>query len=282
MSPADTSDLADWIGREEHLAELLSPVQGQLGCATFDLDPEAILADGTVPPLWHWFHFLPRPPRSQVGPDGHARRGGFLPPVTAPRRMFAGGRLRFAAPLRYGRPAERAGRILTVQEKQGRTGPLVFVTVGYTITQDGAVCIEEEQDIVYREAGPAMPRPAYDPANAPTAPWVETMLPDPVLLFRYSALTFNGHRIHYDHPYVTGTEGYPGLIVHGPMLAGLLAMLAWRRSGRPLAGFSFRGLSPVFDLDPFWLSGTPEGDRVALQVTGPDGTKCFAAEALLA
>lgn len=281
MSASDTADFTAWVGREEHLSEVLAPVQGLLGCATFDLDPAEIVGDGTVPPLWHWFHFLPRPPRAQIGPDGHAKRGGFLPPVPAPRRMFAGGRLRFPHPLRYGAPAERDGRILNVDRKQGRTGPLVFVTVGYTVRQDGRVCIEEEQDIVYREAGPAMPRPVYDAGKAPTAPWVEAVTPDPVLLFRYSALTFNGHRIHYDQPYVTGVEGYPGLIVHGPMLAGMLAMLAWRRSGRRLTGFSFRGLSPVFDLDPFWIAGTPDGDRVGLQVVGPDGTHCFSAEAEL-
>ncbi len=173
--------------------------------------------------------------------------------------------------------------IRAVSQKPGRSGTLAFVTVGYTIRQDGHVCIEEEQDIVYREPGAPIPAPATPPElpPPPAGAWSRTVRPDPVLLFRFSALTFNGHRIHYDRPYATEVEGYPGLVVHGPLTAVLLMELVRRNAGRRVRAFSFRGLAPLFDLAPFRVTGLASGDKVALEALGPDGKPAMSATAEL-
>jgi 3-methylfumaryl-CoA hydratase len=281
---SEEEQFADWIGRTETSEDFIAPAPAVAAAATLD-DVQAGFADGTaLPPLWHWFYFLPKAPHSHIGSDGHPQRGGFLPPVPLPRRMFAGARVRFFTPLVVGRPALREGLIRTVTQKSGRSGTLAFVTVGYVVRQDGRLCVEEEQDIVYREPGTPVPPPVPLP-SLPTPPegaWVETVAPDPVLLFRFSALTFNGHRIHYDRPYAMGVEGYPGLVVHGPLTAMLLMRLVRRNADRPVTGFSFRGLAPLFDLAPFRLVGQLRGDAVALEAQGPDGKPAMSAEAELA
>ncbi len=261
-----------WTGKTEHVADEIRLTPALAMLATLD-DTETRLENGSaLPPMWHWLYFLPRAPQSKIGPDGHASRGEFMPPVTLPRRMFAGARLRFTHPLLIGKPAERIGTIGAIAEKQGQTGPLVFVTVRYEIKQDGRTCIEEEQDIVYRGEGGRTPAPAVAPLpSAPEGAWTRLVTPDPVLLFRYSALTFNGHRIHYDRTYATEVEGYPGLVVHGPLTATLLIELARRHAKRPVAGFSFRAKAPLFDLAPFRVQGVPAGDKVELEAIGPDG-----------
>jgi 3-methylfumaryl-CoA hydratase len=278
----DTQPFAEWIGRTETVGDFIAPAPAQAAAAMLD-DTESRLQDGAaLPPLWHWFYFLPKAPASRIGPDGHPQRGGFLPPIPLPRRMFAGARLSFAAPLVIGRPARREGVIRAVSQKTGRSGTLAFVTVGYTIRQDGRVCVEEEQDIVYRE--PGAPVPAPQPAPLPPAPEgavSRVIEPDPVLLFRFSALTFNAHRIHYDRPYATGVEGYPGLVVHGPLTAVLLMELVRRNIGRPVRAFSFRGQAPLFDLAPFRISGITGGDTVELEALGPDGKPAMNATAEL-
>ena len=280
---ADEQPYAAWLGGSEVVQDWIAPAAVKAAAATLD-DVETEFRPGSaVPPLWHWFYFLPKAPQSQIGADGHPARGGFLPPIALPRRMFAGARLTFSSPLVVGQPAERRGTIRAISERSGRSGSLVFVTVGYTISQDGRTCIEEEQDIVYREADPTRV-PAPEPIDLPAAAssLVRTITPDPVLLFRFSALTFNGHRIHYDRPYATGVEGYPGLVVHGPLTAVLLLELVRRNIHRPVSAFSFRGLLPLFDLAPFRLTGVEEGETITLEALRSDGKVAMKAEATLA
>lgn len=236
-------------------------------------------------PLWHWMLFQDWRMPDEVGPDGHPRRGGFLPPVhDLPRRMWAGGRVTFRAPLRTGDAVRRVSTILSVKEKAGGSGRLVFVTVGHVLHGPAGVLVEEEQDIVYRgaegaavKAAPAAP--AWDGALE------ASVLPDPVMLFRYSALTGNGHRIHYDHPYVTGEEGYPGLVVHGPLQATLLARhaLDLAGAGAALAHFAYRGKRPCFDGRPLALLGRRDAEgMVRLETRDDTGATCQEAEAVLA
>jgi 3-methylfumaryl-CoA hydratase len=283
MSPpsaAAPNDFGAWIGRTEHTDDPLAVTQALAAAALFDLDPASLQQDAALPALWHWFYFLPRAAQSALDEDGHPRRGGFLPPIPFPRRMFAGSRLRFVRPLRLGQPARRHATIRDVAIKSGRSGSLAFVTVGLRFEQDGITCIEEEQQIVYREPGLALPPP-------PVQPWFETpegsttrvVVPDPRLLFRFSALTFNAHRIHYDRDYAGSVEGYPGLVVHGPLTAMLLAALAEAASGRALAGFSFRGQAPLFDLAPFRLVGVPGDGTMALEAQRCDGQVALSATA---
>jgi 3-methylfumaryl-CoA hydratase len=274
---------ADWVGRTEEAEELIALAPVQAAAAILD-DPTTEFAAGSpLPPLWQWFFFLPRVPQSGLGTDGHPQRAGFMPPVELPRRMFAGARMRFLRPLVIGKPAQRRSVIRAVSEKEGRTGKLVFVTVAHAIRQDGATCIEEEQDIVYREAGAPIeaPRPC-ELAPAPAGSWTRMIIPDPTLLFRFAALTFNAHRIHYDRTYATTVEGYPGLVVQGPLTALLLMELVRCHAGRAVTAFTFRALAPLFDLAPFRLIGTPDGYQVHLEAQGPDGSTTLAATADLA
>jgi 3-methylfumaryl-CoA hydratase len=282
MAPED--GFTDWIGREETHEDLIALAPVRAAAATLDEDPAAF-ADGTaLPPLWHWFFFLAPVPQSRLGEDGHPEKGGFMPPIPLPRRMFAGAKLRFHRPLVVGRPARRRAVIRSVSEKSGRSGRLAFVGVDYRIEQDGELCIEEHQDIVYREPGGPVPAPVpVDLTPAPAAAWTRTISPDPRLLFRFSALTFNAHRIHYDRAYATGVEGYPGLVVHGPLTAVLLMELVRRNAALPVTGYDFRGQAPLFDLAPFRLLGVPdpEGATVALEAHGPDGRTAMTATARL-
>lgn len=283
MTRENTKPLSDWIGSREVLEEVISPFPAQAASAMLDLQGTRMDQSDPLPPLWHWFYFLPRAPRSQIDKDGHPKRGGFFPPVELPRRMFAGARTRFMEPLIIGDTATREGEILKVSEKSGKSGRLVFVTVRYRISQAGRVRIEEEQDIVYKEPGPPiqMPLPAKHPAAADPGSWVKTIRPDTVLLFRFSALTFNAHRIHYDRPYANQEEGYPGLVVHGPLTAVMLAGLVGEHSSRAVASFRFQGRAPLFDLFPFRLIGRPEGDSVDLEARGPDDAIAMQAHAEL-
>jgi len=233
-----------------------------------------------LPPLWHWFYFLGTTPQSRLGMDGHPERGGFMPPIELPRRMFAGSRMRFHRPLRLGLAAERHADIRDVTLKTGRSGHLAFVTVAYRYEQEGQLCIEEEQDIVYREPGDPVGAPETVAAPTPDpGTWQRTLEADSRLLFRFSALTFNAHRIHYDRAYARDEEGYPGLVVHGPLNAMLLADLVHRNDPRQIETFRFRGIAPLFDLGPFRLLGRPDGDRVELEARGPDDRAVLQASA---
>jgi len=270
----------EWIGRRKSTEDDLSPSVSRGAAALFDREDLTVGPDTPLPPLWHWFHFLPAAPQSRLAEDGHPERGDFIPPIPLPRRMFAGARTRFLRPLFVGRSAVREAEILDVKLKEGRSGQLAFVTVRHRIRQGGELCVEEERDIVYREAGGVIPAPvAVDPSASPEGAWDRVVHPDSRTLFRFSALTFNAHRIHYDRPYATQVEGYPGLVVHGPLTAMLLAQLAWSEQGRPLTGFSFRGRAPLFDLGPVRLLGYPDGDRVTLEARGPDDRPAVTAEA---
>ncbi len=275
-----TTSISEWVGRTEETDELISLAPVQAAAATLDDTSTEFMTGSALPALWHWFFFLPRVPQSRLGPDGHPQRGGFMPPIELPRRMFAGARMRFLKPLIIGKPARRQSVIREVSEKAGRTGKLAFVSVWHEIQQDAGICIEEEQDIVYREAGAPVTAPELrEFAPAPAGSWSRMITPDPTLLFRFSALTFNAHRIHYDRDYATAREGYPGLVVHGPLTAVLLMELVRSHSPRPVSTFAFRGLEPLFDLAPFRLVGTPEGQRVHLEAQGPDGKTTMTAEA---
>lgn len=270
-----------WVGREEERTELVLPSAVAAMAATLDMD-NAPVEGQALPPGWQWMYFNPVVRRSGLGIDGHPQRGGFLPPIELPRRMWAGSRLRYLADVPIGAKAMRRSLILKVENKVGKRGSLWFVTVEHMISCGGKPCIMEEQDIVYRDATPpgAAPAPAPEVYDA-QAQWRREVLPDTTLLFRYSALTFNGHRIHYDQPYARDEEGYPGLVVHGPLTATLLQQFALEHGGgRQLASFDFRGVSPLFVGRAFTLEGR-ESDNggLALWARGPDGELAMSATA---
>ena len=271
LTPELLDQLRSWEGRSETLHDEITAAPVRNLSATLDRD-DPLPARGTeLPPLWHWLYFLPGHRQSEIGADGHARRGGFLPPVPLPRRMWAGGRLHWHAPLHVGDEVQRKSTIASVTHKAGRTGDLVFVLVRHEVRNAQGLALTEEHDIVYRAAAqPGDPVPPPQPAPRDPA-WSREIVPDDVLLFRYSALTFNGHRIHYDRKYVTQVEGYPGLIVHGPLIATLLVDLARRqRPEAKFASFSFRAVRPTFDLHPFRVNGQPAADGKSAQLWAQD------------
>lgn len=261
MTSSTPTDFTAWIGRTETRDDIVTLAPMAAMSATLDRDDAPAKPGDALPPLWHWLYFLPQHRHSELGADGHARLGGFLPPVPLPRRMWAGGRLSFHHALRAGEPAQRTSRITNVTHKSGQSGDLYFVTVLHEIRDREGLAIAEEHDIVYREAPrPGAPTPPPQAAPAVSA-FSRDLVPDPVLLFRYSALTFNGHRIHYDRSYVTDVEGYPGLIVHGPLIATLLLDLLRReRPDARVTHFAFKAVRPLFDIHPFSVHGQPEAD----------------------
>ena len=280
----DMESLRTWIGRTEVAHDVAAEVPLKALSATLDRDDGDVGPDTEVPPCWHWLYFLPLHRQSALGPDGHAQRGGFLPPVPLPRRMWAGSRLDFLAPVRAGQALRRTSRIADVRLKEGRSGPLVFVHVHHDIHAEERHAIHEEHDIVYRGLPqPGEVAPAVTPAPQNPA-WTREIVVDDVLLFRYSALTFNGHRIHYDRRYVTGVEGYPGLIVHGPLIATLLLDLLRRQMpAAQVRHFAFKAMHPVFDTAPFQVCGRLEdAQTVKLWAVTPEGHLAMDARALLA
>jgi len=273
LEPAELAHLQSWVGRTETLHDSVTAAPVRALSATLDREDAEPAPGSALPPLWHWLYFLPHHRQSEIGPDGHAKRGGFLPPVPLPRRMWAGGRLQWqpANPLLVGDAAQRISRIASVTHKAGRTGDLVFVLVKHEIHNAKGLALTEEHDIVYR----ANPQPG-DPVPPPLAAeqgadWQREIVPDDVLLFRYSALTFNGHRIHYDRKYVTEVEGYPGLIVHGPLIATLLVDLVRRQlPGAFIKAFNFKAVRPTFDLHPFRINGQLAGDGKTVRLWAQD------------
>ncbi len=261
----DLDHLRTWIGRSETREERLSSFPSNALAATLDRCDPPYREGDPLPPLWHWLHFLPISPLAEAGPDGHPARGGFLPPVPLPRRMWAGSRLAFLRPLVIGETSRRVSTVTKVEHKSGKSGDLVFVTVRHALSGEQGPAIEEEHDIVYRGLpAPGAAAPAAVPAPA-EAGWRVPIQPDPVLLFRYSALTFNSHRIHYDLDYVTRVEGYPGLIVHGPLIATLL--LDGLRRAHPkekVAHFAFRAIAPTFHTEEFAVAGSLAGREAKL------------------
>lgn len=283
MDPVADGGLAqyvrDWRPAPVTTTDLIGPAPAAALAAVLD-DPVAPPGDGdALPPLWHWLYFLDWAAQRDLGADGHPRHGAFLPPLPTRRRMFAGGRLQVSAPLLVGAPAQRRSSLVSAQVKQGRSGELLFTTVRHEISRHGIPCLVEEQDLVYRSGdAPASPGGAAVASGADggprsTAPWQAELRPDPVLLFRFSALTANAHRIHYDDRYTRDVEHYPGLVVHGPLL--VLAMLQLVREHRPdrtVDVLDYRLRRPVFAGDPILVTGTPDGDgAVELAVLGADG-----------
>lgn len=267
----------EFVGRSQEMADEVSPRLMTGLAATLGVE-----APDAVPPLWHWTLFQDWVPPDGIGPDGHPKRGGFLPPVhDLPRRMWAGGRVRFVGPLRVGDRVSRLSTIQRVQEKQGGAGRLVFVTVRHVIDGPAGLAIEEEQDLVYRGMDGAAVKPAVAVGDrlAPGEGIGATVRPGPVQLFRYSALTGNGHRIHYDLDYVREVEGYPGLIVHGPLQATWLAGLL---RDRALKSFEFRGQRPAFHDRALSLEARVNGNGAALRSIDEDGAVCMQATAAFA
>jgi len=266
-------NLQEWIGKSETVFDIATATPYAALAATLDRAPERPSPGTPLPALWHWLYFLPLHRQSEIGPDGHAKRGGFLPPVPLPRRMWAGSQFEFHRPLRVGDHLTRVSTIHDVTEKSGRTGTLVFVKVRHEIHrgEEPDIALTEFHDIVYREA--PKPDDVVPPPKAapPNATWEKQWVPDDVLLFRYSALTFNGHRIHYDRRYVTEVEGYPGLIVHGPMIATLLLdLLRHKLPDVELARYEFRAVRPVFDINRFFVCGEPQPDGKTFRLWARD------------
>ncbi len=263
----------EFVGRTESRQDVVSPGMVRGLAATLDMaEPH-----GALPPLWHWMLFADWVPASGLGEDGHPRRGGFLPPLhDLPRRMWAGGRIAFHAPLHAGDAVDRRSTILSVTEKAGGSGKLVFVTVKHEISGPRGPVLTEEQDIVYRGTEGEAVKPG-EPASPIDALAAREVRPDPVLLFRYSALTGNGHRIHYDADYVRDVEGYPGLIVHGPLQATWMAMLAAELG--PLGRFAFRGRRPAFAGSPLQVEAWRADKGLQLRTRDASGAVCMTADA---
>jgi len=272
------NDFASWVGRSEEREDTatLAPIAAL--SALLDRDDPPPREGDAAPPLAHWLYFLPVYPESEVGPDGHALKGSFLPPVALPRRMWAGSRLEFLRPLRLGSAIRKRSVIAAVTQKEGRSGPLVFVTVRHEVSDAGGLVLTDEHDIVFR--GESALAAADTPAPAGEA-WRREIRPDPVLLFRYSAVTFNSHRIHYDNPYVTRVEGYPGLVVHGPLIATLLVDLL--RRNRPdtiLRHYRFRAVKPLYDTASFHTCGLPDEGAKSARLWTRDAQGALTFEAI--
>lgn len=271
----------EWVGRTETLDDRVTASSARALAATLDHpDPETITDGQAVPGLWTWLAFTPKAPMRQIGPDGHPKRGGFLPPIDLPRRMWAGSRCTFSGDVRIGAPLRRVSTIEKVTEKSGRSGAMAFVTVRHVVEAEDAAVYEEEQDIVYLPMPERFSPPP--PMAAPECPHATGVAIDPVMLFRFSALTFNGHRIHYDRDYAVNVEKYPGLVVHGPLQAILLLDYALRLfPTRAPQRFAFRGVRPIFDFDAVTLKASPRDDG-QLDLLTANGERAIGMQATLA
>jgi 3-methylfumaryl-CoA hydratase len=264
-------DLQSWVGKTQTQSDLLYHVPAHALAASLDGLIASPPKDGDpISPLWTWLYFLPIVPMAEVGPDGHPKRGGFLPPISLERRMWAGGRLRFHGPLILGAGVQKHSTILKVTAKQGSAGDMVFVTLRHDISQAGNLVIEEEQDLVFLPMPTSFSPPP--PQLVPDCDWRRSIKIDPVLLFRFSALTFNGHRIHYDRTYAVEVEKYPGLVVHGPLQAIMLFEAARTAApDRTIGGFTFRAIRPLFDFDSVELCGKARSNGMDLFTANGQG-----------
>jgi 3-methylfumaryl-CoA hydratase len=268
----DLDHLRQWIGRTQDASDIVTAQLTKGLRATLFQEIGEPTTGEVAPFTVHWCLAQPVFPMSELGPDGHPTRGGFLPPVPLPRRMWAGGEIEFIDPLRVGDEAERTSRISDVSVKTGSTGTLCFVSVEHLIRSPRGTAIRERQDIVYREMTSGASAAPKAPPPPPVAKHRETHVSDPVLLFRYSALTFNGHRIHYDRDYVTKVEGYPGLIFHGPLQAAFIVELAAKlHGGKPPKKFSYRGLQPLFEGSAFSVNANDNAASMELWIANADG-----------
>ena len=262
-------NLRQWVGRKEVIEDIATAQPVAAMIATLDRRDALPREGDAIPEGWHWLYFLEMVPTADLAHDGHIKRGGFLPPVTLPRRMWAGGRLEFKRPIRIGERMRRESEILSVDMKSGKSGKLVFVTVKHTVTASKEVAVVEEHDIVYREAarpGTPMAEGKYAPGNAV---WRHEVMPDEVMLFRYSALIFNAHRIHYDIDYCR-KEGYRGLVVHGPMQTTLLLDLSRRNTSKPVRRLDYRAMSPAFHDEKLLVGGIPAADGESAELWTSD------------
>ncbi|MGS0896337.1 FAS1-like dehydratase domain-containing protein [Burkholderia stagnalis] len=274
----ETSIAHDWIDRIETRTDCVDHFRTSAAAAT--LTGGVFEAGGPLPPLWHWMYCMTPAPVGQLGEDGHSMHGIFSPPADLPRRMWAGGRLTFHAPLHVGDTLTRTSSVAGLRETTGRSGRLLFVTLRHLYSRGVERLVDEEQELVYREpvaSGGDAPVPGKPARN--DARWEQSLCPTAALLFRYSALTFNAHRIHYDRDYAMHAEGHAGLVVHGPLLATLLAGLAVDATGRGLASFSFRGVRPLAGPRAFSLCGAPSADGAAVDLWTRDAQGCVTMEA---
>ena len=277
-----TEQFSSWIGNSERHSDILTLAPLVAMAATLNKTKLSISEGFELPPLWHWLYFLNPAPQSALAADGHARKGDFLPPIQLPRRMWAGSRFEFHQALHAGEAVERTSTIKSINMKQGRSGQLAFVCVAHEITGENGLALSEEYELVFREQAAANATVATAEPAPVQADFRNTITPDPVFLFRYSALTFNGHRIHYDRDYVTNTEGYPGLIVHGPLLATLLVdALLQQIGGNKITKFKFRAMHPVFDGNDFQVCGSlPDSEgHCKLWIQDHAGALCMDASA---
>ena len=272
----DIAHLRTWIGKQESHNDIATTFPVAALAATLDRkDPPPQTGDA-IPLSGHWLYFLETAPNSELGHDGHPKRGGFLPPVSLPRRMWAGGRIDFRAPVRVGDAIRRDSEILSVEAKSGNSGNLVFVTVRHTMSANGTIAIVEEHDIVYRDAAKKGEAPPVGKPAPQTAMWRREVETNQGVLFRYSALIFNAHRIHYDIDYCRDVEGYPGLIVHGPLQTTLLLDLCRRHDPRPVRTLDYRATHPVFHQEKFSVNGQPSADGKSVELWTANAAGCYA------
>jgi 3-methylfumaryl-CoA hydratase len=273
------SEFAEFVGRHRSRVSGLDPWAAAALQHSLELESPANAT--SLPPLWQWLYFLETPPRDQQGQDGHPRKGDFYPPIEQPRRMFVGGRSRYSRPLSLEVHGELTETILSCEKKTGGSGDMTLLTVAYDYRQNGELCIAEERDFMYLAArrGEEPETRADAEAEIPAHEWQRDLETDPVLLFKFSALTFNGHRIHYDRDYAREEESYPDLVVHGPMTALLLAELVRVNAGAPLREFMFRARAPLFVGDRLRLRGDRSGEKILLTAYRPDGKVAMTAEA---
>ena len=282
MQNASEQQFQEWIGKEQSTASILTtaPLEGL--AATLERDGAAFSDGVALPPLWHWLYFFAPAKQSELGEDGHPKRGDFLPPIPLPRRMWAGSRMKFIRPLLVGENIQRRSTIKSITIKEGRSGKLAFVCVAHELSDSSGVALQEEHDIVFRDM-PGGNASAKEPIKADEDfDFTRKVTPNPVLLFRYSALTFNGHRIHYDREYCKNVESYPGLVVHGPMLATyLLELLNDHYPDAKVSSFSFMAMKPVFDIESFHICGNKldNDGKAKLWIADNEGNLCMEAQA---
>ena len=276
-----TDNLQNWVGRQQTINDEMNPWAARALHMTLDRTNPLPETGSPLPPAWHWVYFNEATPLRDAGRDGHPVKGTFLPPSPLPRRMWAGGRFNITRPLILGVAAQRTSTILSITEKSGRSGPLCFVTVVHRFTQQDEHCFTEEHDIVYRND----PVPGKEVLSSPQADenceWQRAITPTPTLLFRYSALTFNGHRIHYDRDYTKDIEGYSGLVVHGPLIATWMFELLRDHVPSSPISISYQAKTPLFDHEQLVIKGRRVGDVAELWACGPDSRLVMTASAKL-
>jgi len=275
----DTSKkLLEWINKTTEAEDTIRLQPANFMEATLNRPPKLKEGDN-LPPLWHWIYFLEAKPESDLGRDAHPKKGDFLPPIQLPRRMWAGGRFTFYNDLVIGEKAKKITTIKKIVEKEGSAGPLCFITLEHKIYSKDEISIIEEQDLVYLQDQQGSKSLPLAQNNVVKAGFSQEIHPSAILLFRYSALTFNGHRIHYDLDYAKNVEGYDGLVFHGPLTATLLLDLALKERKQPIKKYSFTGTAPLSNLDCFWIEGKSKDNTAILWARRKDGVVAMKAKA---